>query len=68
MLLEVQNTYSICGNGAYETFDVPVECMKLRFLRYTVRDLWQLPKEEKFVKIGEDWLLILLDNTNKDMH
>jgi hypothetical protein len=33
-----------------------------------MRDFWPIPNEENFARTGNDWLLILLDNTNKEQH
>lgn len=33
-----------------------------------MRDYWELPKENDLKRTGTDWLLILLNNTRKDMH
>jgi ribonuclease HI len=66
--LEVLNTCLICGNGTEDSFHAVVECTKARALRQRMRDFWILPKEESLRKTGKDWLLVLLDNTNKDMH
>jgi hypothetical protein len=32
-----------------------------------MRKHWKLPREEDMVKTSEDWLLVLLDKTNKEM-
>jgi hypothetical protein len=66
--LEVLNTCLICGNGTEDSFHAVVECTKARALRQRMRDFWILPKEESLRKIGKDWLVVLLDNTNKDLH
>jgi hypothetical protein len=33
-----------------------------------MREVWDLPREELFSKTGDDWLLLLLENTKKEMH
>jgi hypothetical protein len=66
--LETQNTCPICGNGIEDSFHATVECTKAKALRHKMRDYWQLPSEKKFSRTGKDWLLVLLDNTNKRMH
>jgi hypothetical protein len=66
--LEIQNTCPICGNGIEDSFHATVECTKAKALRHKMRDYWQLPSEKKFSRTGKDWLLVLLDNTNKRMH
>ena len=37
---------------------------KARALRMVVRDVWNLPSEERFNYSGADWFLILLDQQN----
>jgi ribonuclease HI len=49
-------------------FHAVVQCTKARALRSRLREYWDLPKEELFSKTGDDWLLILLNNTKKEMH
>jgi hypothetical protein len=66
--LEIQNTCVACGNAKEDSFHATVECTKARALREKMRELWVLPKEEDFRRTGTDWLLILLDKTNKVMH
>jgi hypothetical protein len=66
--LELQNTCNVCGKGTEDSFIATIECTKAKALRHRMRDFWSLPKEENFKRTGEDWLLILLKNSNKDMH
>jgi hypothetical protein len=51
-----------------DSFHAIVECTKAKALRFEMRKHWDLPREEDMVKTCEDWLLILLDKTKKDMH
>jgi hypothetical protein len=57
--LELQNICTICGNGAEDSFHATVECTKAKALRLRMRDFWNLPKEDKFKRTGEDWLPML---------
>jgi hypothetical protein len=50
-----------------DSFYAAVECTKAKALRLRMRDFWNLPKEDTFKRTGEDWLLILLNNSNKVM-
>jgi hypothetical protein len=51
-----------------DSYHAVVQCTKARALRYRLREYWDLPKEELFSKTGDDMLLILLNNTKKEMH
>jgi hypothetical protein len=66
--LEVHNFCNICGNGIEDSHHAAVDCTKAKTLRNRMRDFWDLPEEENFRKTGDVWLLILLNNSPKDMH
>ncbi|KAM0886321.1 hypothetical protein ACQ4PT_029790 [Festuca glaucescens] len=66
--LELQNICTICGNGVQDSFHATVACSKAKALRHRMKDFWPMPKEDKFVNSGTNWLLILLDSTPKNMH
>jgi hypothetical protein len=66
--LEVQNTCNICGIDTEDSHHVVVQCTKAKALRAKMREFWTLPDENAFSKSEDDWLLILLDNTKKEMH
>lgn len=47
-------------------FHATVECMKAKALQEAIREVWRLPQENKFVKSGTDWLMLLLDGSNEE--
>jgi ribonuclease HI len=66
--LEMQNICKACGNGVEDSFHATVDCTKAKALRSRMRDFWELPKEKVFTRNGQDWLPVMLSNTNKSMH
>ena len=56
------------GIKVEDSFHAAVECTKARALRHRMREVWDLPKEKSFRKVGNDWLLILLNNAPKRQH
>ncbi len=63
--IERQGTCQMCGLTDEDGFHATVECTKAKALRKVLRDVWRLPLENKFVKTGPDWLLLLLDESNE---
>jgi hypothetical protein len=43
-----------------------VRCTKATALRHALRQLWKLPDESSFNYIGPDWIIVLLNNVDKD--
>ncbi|PNT60993.1 hypothetical protein BRADI_5g08864v3 [Brachypodium distachyon] len=58
-------TCGICGKGNKNAFHAVMECPKAIGLRQRMRQVWQLPPEEKLRYTGKDWVLVLLDFVNE---
>ena len=51
----------ICGVEDESIFDMLVIFAKAYALRMTMREIWDLPREEDFQYTKADWLQLLLD-------
>lgn len=51
----------VCGAPREDGFHATVVCTKAKALRDELRAFWPIPPEDKFVRQGPDWLLLLLD-------
>jgi hypothetical protein len=50
-----------------DSYHATVGYTKARALRNCMRKYWNISKEEWFAKTGPDWLLVLLNNLNKNV-
>ncbi|WVZ60335.1 hypothetical protein U9M48_010378 [Paspalum notatum var. saurae] len=64
--LEEGSRCTMCGMAAKNSYHATVSYSAAVDLRDAMRKHWLLPEEERWWYSGPDWLLILLDNCNKD--
>ena len=56
---------SLCGKEDENEFHAVNVCTRSKALRFTMRPIWNLPKEDKFRYTGTDWLQILLNSQDE---
>nr|TKV94729.1 hypothetical protein SEVIR_9G314800v2 [Setaria viridis] len=58
--LEVDSSWRLCGLEEEDAFHAVISCTKVRALRQALRKSWEIAPEQKFMKSGPEWLLLLL--------
>jgi hypothetical protein len=52
----------ICHSLCEDSYHALMVCPHVKALRMAMRDVWELPAEERLLNVGPEWLLVLLES------
>ncbi|PNT60933.1 hypothetical protein BRADI_5g08336v3 [Brachypodium distachyon] len=55
----------ICGDEEEDGYHAVMNCTKARAFRLEMRNVWDIPAEEKLTNIGPDWVIVRLSQMSK---
>jgi hypothetical protein len=65
--MDVIPTCSICGMEPETSHHAMVTCTKAKALRDCLRNEWDLPKEQMFRDMGQDWVLMIRNQCSEEV-
>jgi hypothetical protein len=60
-------TCTICGQENEDGYHAIMRCTKAIALRNSMRDVWELPTEDRLRNSGKEWTLNILNSSNPEM-
>ncbi|CAN6302143.1 unnamed protein product [Urochloa humidicola] len=64
--MEIDSTCRICGREEEDEFHAVISCTKAKALRDELRKDWDLVPENRLVKSGPEWFILLIDDLSME--